>query len=180
MCTFSVLGLSCETPATWCCQTWFGQTWYPNEPWILALAAALNCRGGVSHDSPRTPNVHRAPALQTHQNSMRRHPERHKKSEIGSGRFWAPHLPGPTLRGPTLRVFVLPCFVFSSCCSFFFDKEGQKTETLKLAKVGLAKVGQLTLAKVGLAKVGICRPRVASSQNQLRLSDPKHARIHHQ
>ena len=40
---------------------------------------------------------------------------------------------------------------------FFLNKEGQKTETLKLAKVGLAKVGQLRLPKVGLAKVGQIR-----------------------
>ena len=60
---------------------------------------------GLAHDSPRTPNgAHfRAPALQKHhQNSTRRPPERHKKSETvaGKGRksakFWAP----PPFRGP--------------------------------------------------------------------------------
>ena len=79
-----------------------------------------------------------------------------------SAKFWAPRPSGPHPSGPHpsgphfRRVFVLPCFVFSSCCSFFFfEKEGQKTETPIWAKVGLAKVGPIKMAKVGLAKVGI-------------------------
>ena len=81
---------------------------------------------GLAHDNPRTPNVHISGPLrfQHHQNSTRRHPERHRKSETvaGKGRksakFFAPHPSGPhpsaptfsrfgprgpTLRGPTLR-----------------------------------------------------------------------------
>ena len=69
-----------------------------------------------------------------------------------------PHPSGPHPSGPHLRVFVLPCFVFSSCCFFFFlKKKGQKTETPIWAKVGSAKVGQSRLAKVGWAKVGQIR-----------------------
>ena len=63
----------------------------------------------VSHDNPRTPNVHiSAPRrFKHHQNSTGRHPERRKKSEMVAGEgknkryFGPPTLPGPTLRGPT-------------------------------------------------------------------------------
>ena len=85
-----------------------------------------------------------------------------------------PPFGAPTLRGLTL----LPEGVNSSMHYFhlvvlFFFEEGQNTETLKLAKVGLAKVGHPNLgqsrsikvgqsrsnflAKVGLPKVGQIR-----------------------
>ena len=56
-----------------------------------------------------------------------------KRAKMGSGKgrksakFWAPPPFGPpTLRGHTLRVFVLPCFVFSSCCSYFLKKKAKR------------------------------------------------------
>ena len=77
------LWLSCETPAA------------SGPPWL-------------AHDSPRTPNVHiRAPRrFKHHQNSTRRPPERHKKSEMVAGegkkraKFWLPHPFGPPPFGP--------------------------------------------------------------------------------
>ena len=60
---------------------------------------------GVSHDSPRTPNVHISGSrcFKHHQNSTRRHPERDRKNENGSGRGKKARNFGPlTLRGPTL------------------------------------------------------------------------------
>ena len=68
-----------------------------------------------------------------------------------------PHLWGFHPSGPK-RVLVLLCSVF------FFNKQ-ENTETVKLAKVGLAKVGHPNfgqsrsnfLAKVGLVKVGLSR-----------------------
>ena len=82
--------------------------------------------------------------------------------------------------GPPLGAtpFVAPNFnAFFSSCFFFFEKEGQKTETPILAKVGLAKVGhpnfgqsrsievgqrrQIFLAKVGLAKVELAKVGVS-------------------
>ena len=83
---------------------------------------------------------------------------------------WGPHPSGPTclglrtLRGPTLQappegcLFFHAFFVFSSCCSFFFfEKEGQKTETPILAKVGLAKVGHPNFGQSRSIKVGQSR-----------------------
>ena len=70
----------------------------------FALGAAR-----VSHDSPRTPNVRISVPrrFKHHQNSTRRHPERHKKSEMVAGEgkkkarnFGPSTLPGPRPSGP--------------------------------------------------------------------------------
>ena len=74
MCTFGVLGLSCASPGG---PVWWGRRGFTRQP--------------------ESPNVHiQGFGLQKHhQNSKRRHPERHKKSETvaGKGRkrakFWA-------------------------------------------------------------------------------------------
>ena len=93
------------------------------------------------------------------QNSTGRHSERHKQSETVAGKgktsakLWAPPFGAP----PFGCLFFQALFFHLVVRFFFFDKEDQKTETLKLAKVGLGKVGQLRLAKVGLAKVGQIR-----------------------
>ena len=63
---------------------------------------------GLAHE-PQTPNVHISGFRPSkhHQNSTRRHPERHNENETvaGKGRksakFGPPTLRGPTLRGPT-------------------------------------------------------------------------------
>ena len=125
----------------------------------------LRGRRGFTRQPENSKRAHlRAPALQKHhQNSTRRHPDRHKKSEmvVGEGKksakFWAPTLRGPpfgapfswdwgpTLRGPpfqTWQVWILLCFIFILLFCFMCE-EGHHTETLKLAKVGLAKVGQI-------------------------------------
>ena len=64
--------------------------------------------------------------------------------------FWEPHRSGPTLRGVLLCFFCILLFFF-----FFSEKEGQKTETPILAKVGLAKVGLATVGQIRMAKVGL-------------------------
>ena len=122
---------------------------------------------GVSHDSPRIPNVHisgfRSSKTPTKFNE--RAQERHKKNEMvaGKGRkrakFWA-------VRRKAVRRSPNPQPQNNNndnkhnttTTTTTTTKIGQNTKTLKLAKVGLAKVGQhsktLKLAKVGLAKVG--------------------------
>ena len=82
-----------------------------------------------------------------------------------------PHPSGPHPSGPTLLVFVLPCFVFSSCC-YFFEKEGQKTETPILAEVGLAKVGQIRVAKVGFGQ-SRSRPKSVNEDVQSRFGQSR-------
>ena len=87
--------------------------------------------------------------------------------------LWGPHFSGfggPTLRGriflglgPALRGrkgVVLLCFFLILLFSFFFEKEGQKTETSILAKINLAKVGHPNFGQSRsnkVAKVGISR-----------------------
>ena len=65
----------------------------------------------------------------------------------------------PHKRAPSGVCSSMLCF-FHLVSLFFFEKEGQKTETPIWAKVGLDKVGigqsrPIRMAKVGLAKVGI-------------------------
>ena len=82
-------------------------------------------RRGFTRQPKNSKRAHlRAPALQKHhQNSTRRHPERHKKNKIVAGEgkkapnvgpstFGAPPFGAPTLQGPTLRVppFGVPPF----------------------------------------------------------------------
>ena len=82
---------------------------------------------GVSHDSPRTPNVHirGSRRFTHHQNSTKRPPEREKKKRKWD--FGPPTLRGPTLPGPPFRAHpsgpLVPCFFFvptpfvlSHCC----------------------------------------------------------------
>ena len=80
--------------------------------WALGLSCETPMASGppgFSHDNPRTPNVHIrvSQRLQKHhQNSTRRHPERHKKSEMRAGEekksaeFWASHPSTPHPSGP--------------------------------------------------------------------------------
>ena len=80
-------------------------------------------------------------ASKHHQNSTRRHQKSEEKMKIVAGegksaKLWASH---PS--GSTLRVFVLPCFVFSSCCSCLLKKKSQKTETPIWPKLVWPKVG---------------------------------------
>ena len=88
MCTFGVLGLSCASPGG---PVWWGRRGFTRQP--------------------ESPNVHIG-LQKHHQNSTRRHPERHKKNETvaGKGRkrakFWAvqgkggPGEGGPAEGGP--------------------------------------------------------------------------------
>ena len=103
---------------------------------------------------------------------------------VGHGRLW------PNRLWPILVFSVWPNFlnpknpnpkdprgltgVTSSMLYFhlvvLFFKEGQNTETLKLAKVGLAIVGRIRMAKVGqkrMAKVGLAKS-VSASERQCR------------
>ena len=81
MCTFGVLGLSCEAPA-----------------------ARSGGAAGVSHDSPRaqTCTFQDTCASKHHQNSTRRPPERHRNSETvaGKGKKKREILGGPAEGGP--------------------------------------------------------------------------------
>ena len=91
----------------------------------------------VSHDNPRTPNVHISGSrISNTPTKIPREdpPERHKKSEMVAGeekksaKFWAP-LPGLTLPGSMFLGLVAPHFgapksvrssvIFSSCFSVF-------------------------------------------------------------
>ena len=157
MCTFGVLGLSCEAPAA------------TNPP-------------RVSHHSPRAQTcTFEGPGLhKNNQNSTRRPPERHKKERNGGGKgkkkreiLGGPAEAGPAESKPTTTTTTTTTkqqrqqtqnnnttatTTTQQQQPPSTTKFGQNTKTLKLAKVGLAKVGQhsetLKLAKVGLAKVG--------------------------
>ena len=74
----------------------------------------------------------RVPAFKHHQNSTRRHPERHKKSETMAGngeknaKFWAPHPSGPHPSGPLVHVFLSrlsQCCFSCPVCHFLFCPE---------------------------------------------------------
>ena len=167
MCTFGVVGLSCETPV-------------PKPP------------GLHSHNNPRAQTcTFQGPGLQKHhQHSTRRHPETQKKNEMGAeegkkrnfGRSGgeeglaqggpgeskptttttSPTQPGerggeegprrgggPKGRASSARVGVWVC----RGRAFWVQKIWPKhLETLKLAKVGLAKVGH----GPGLSQGGHC------------------------
>ena len=118
----------------------------PSNVPVRVLGLSCENPGGFGaprlHDSERTPNVCiRSRRFKHHRNSTRRHPERHKKSEMVAGEekkreiLGAPPF-GATLQGPT---FPKGVFVFILFFLFFF-----------CSKVGLAKVGRM--AKVGLPR----------------------------
>ena len=99
-----------------------------------------------------------APALQTPPKFHEKTPRKKQKERNGGGRgkkarnFGPSTLPGPTLRGP--EVVVLLCFFHLMFSFFFLKKEGQKTETPILAKVGLSKVGH---PNFGQSRIGQSR-----------------------
>ena len=113
-----------------------------------------------------------APPLQTPPKFHEKTPRQKQKERNGGGRgkkkreiLGPPPFRAPPFGAPKWLFF---CAFFILCSHFFFEKEGQKTETPILAKVGLSKVGhpnfgQSRSIKVGqsrsifLAKVGISR-----------------------
>ena len=72
------------------------------------------------------------------------------KGEKKARNFEPPHLPDPPFGAPPYGCLFFMLLFFHLVV--FFEKEGQKTETPILAKVGLAKVGHLRLAKVGISR----------------------------
>ena len=81
--------------------------------------------------------------------------KREKKREIlGPPPFGAPPFGSPPFGAPFFkRVLVLPCFFVVLS---FFEKQ-ENTETVKLAKVGLAKVGHSNFGQSRSIKVGQSR-----------------------
>ena len=122
MCTFGVLGLSCEAPEAPKPRVGTGSRTFRLVPRFgppRDLPWEGGGEGGIGpSQKPRdffglaeSPNV-QAPGLRkNHQNSMRRHPEKEREKEQKwklerekCAKFW-PHPSGPILRGPTFSRF---------------------------------------------------------------------------
>ena len=133
---------------------------------VVGDAVVLSCCGcglfvccvskaaGVSHHSLRAQTCTFEFPGASKQNSTRRPPERHKKSETvaGKGRksakFWVPHPSGP-LRGPTLRGPPRGRFGQSWPIKVGQDRFGQSRSNFS----GQSRFGQKSeLAKVGLSR----------------------------
>ena len=134
---------------------------------------------GLAHDSRRTPLS--AMALQHHQNSTKRPPEREKERKwrrekekkrgappFGAPPFgaplWGPHffwVWPPTLWDPTMTPKILAKkldWPKLDWPKWALAKIGRAKTTMAkngLAKIGLAKIGQIRMAERGLAKVGL-------------------------
>ena len=139
---------------------------------VVVCCCVLLCVvvAGVSHDNPRTPNVHilgHRPFKKHHQNSTRRPPREGRMNEHGgverekkNAKFWASHPSGPHPWGPH----------FSRIGATQFGAHPSGPPTQILAKVGqlrLAKLGQIFLARVGLAKVGSNKDGQSRSQPKI-------------
>ena len=93
-------------------------------------------------------NTTKIPRKDTQRETQKEQKWREREKE----RNFGPHPSGPHPSGPRSGCSSM-LFSHLVVLSFFFEKEGQKTETPIWAKIGLAKVGQIFWAKVGLAKV---------------------------
>ena len=140
---------------------------------------------GVSHDSPRTPNVHTRRFKHHQKNHEKTHSERQKEREMEAGEgekkkrnilgpppFWAHRMPstlrgpfpfGPLspsrpqlLRAPTTRLRPPPPKTKLAKCGL--AKFGQ-TKLAKFGQKRLAKCGQLSLAKCGIGQIRIGQMR---------------------
>ena len=158
MCTFGVLGLSCETPAAPKAKLGFGQTWqklaWPNQVWLNQVWPKPSLAFGRQGFTRQPENSKRAHLSQKLQREDTQRGKKRAKFWPGEGRSpgtaqpgdrpsWGPPFPGTALPldRPKFRSFLPSLGVFSLNFGGVFEDRGAQMfgQTAPKAKLGFGQ-----------------------------------------